>query len=273
MTRPRELELRLALFDDLSGILNAMRSFALVELRRVGRRETAQAAADEALAEAMASVASALPRRQAGGHDLWVLLGSVRGFCGSFNEDLARHWRQRQDVIGATIAVGERLAALLPASERLIRVPGAIGSLDATDTIERIVEAIDDPHAQPRAPAAPGGLVVCYRDDDEVVERRVLPIAAQPDAAAGPRPMTYEPLPLVAAGVARHFVFHRLLSCLVRSLRVENQMRMLLMENAMRHIERQREDLLRSRNQLRQEDIIEEIELVGQKRPPAESAT
>lgn len=271
MTRARDIDVRLALFDELAGILNAMRSFALAELRRVARRETAQRAADETLALAVADVAPALPQGPAAaGGGLWVLLGSVRGFCGSFNEDMARHWHDRQPAIGATIVVGERLAALLPQSGRIVPVPGAIGAADATDAIERIVEALDDPRAQG---CATGGLVLCLRDDAGVAEWRVLPIAPPPRAAAGKRPLTYGPLPQVAAGVARHYVFHRLLSGLMHSLRVENQMRLLLMENAMRHIERQREDLQRSRNQLRQEDITEKIELVGQKRPPAEGET
>ncbi len=41
MSQRREIEARLALYDDLSGILGAMRSFALAELRKVGKREYA----------------------------------------------------------------------------------------------------------------------------------------------------------------------------------------------------------------------------------------
>lgn len=268
MTRPRDIALRLALYDDLSGILNAMRSFALAELRRVGRHEAAQHAAGATLDQALADVAPALPQPPAHGHrDLWVLLGSVRGFCGSYNEDVARHFRRRRAAIGAAIVVGERLGTLLAEADDVVRVAGAVGAADAADTIERIVRAMDDARARPDATQ---GLVLCWRDEGGVVEWRILPIAV-PARPAANRPVTYAPLPQVAAGVARHYVFHRLLSGLVGALRVENQMRLLLMENAMRHIERKREDLQRSRNQLRQEEIIEDIELVGQRRPSAES--
>ena len=90
MSRHRDLDMRLALYGDLSGILNAMRSFALAELRRVTRREAAQQAADAALGQAMADISPALqqaPSSPPG--DVWVVLGSVRGFCGSFNDDVA----------------------------------------------------------------------------------------------------------------------------------------------------------------------------------------
>lgn len=260
MTRHRELEARLALFDELSGILNAMRSFALAELRRVGRREAAQRQADEALASAVADVASALPQAGSGGGDLWILLGSVRGFCGSFNEDLMSHWRARQERSGPAIMVGERLPMLLPAADTHVSVPGAIGASDLGAAIDRIVAAVD-------AAGVPGGLVICFHDDAGVAEQRVLPVPMTARFATGRGPATFEPLARIAAGVARHFVFHRLASALLHSLRVENQMRLLQMENALQHIGRRREDLRRSRNQLRQEDIIEEIELIAQRQP------
>jgi hypothetical protein len=38
MTRARELDERLTLYAELSGIPNAMRSFAMAELRKVARR-------------------------------------------------------------------------------------------------------------------------------------------------------------------------------------------------------------------------------------------
>jgi len=53
-----------------------------------------------------------------------------------------------------------------------------------------------------------------------------------------------------------------LLALLLRSIRVENHMRLMQMETALRHLERGGEDLQRQRNRLRQEEIVEEIELM-----------
>jgi F-type H+-transporting ATPase subunit gamma len=52
---------------------------------------------------------------------------------------------------------------------------------------------------------------------------------------------------------------------LLRAIRVENHMRLMQMENALNHLERTSEDLNRQRNRMRQEEIVEEIELMLKK--------
>src|SRR5512143_814599 len=109
----RDIEARLALYDDLSDILRAMRSFALAELHRVTRREKAQQAVVAALSNVVDELAAAWPAATATQGDVWILFGSVRGFCGTYNEDVARTWRlARTDT--PTVVVGERLAGLMP---------------------------------------------------------------------------------------------------------------------------------------------------------------
>jgi len=49
----------------------------------------------------------------------------------------------------------------------------------------------------------------------------------------------------------------------LRSIRLENRQRLLQMDNALRHIEQGRETLQRQRNRLRQEEIVEEIEITA----------
>jgi len=49
---------------------------------------------------------------------------------------------------------------------------------------------------------------------------------------------------------------------LLRSIRVENHMRLMQMENALNHLDEGGDELMRQRNRLRQEEIVEEIELM-----------
>ena len=114
MSQRREIEARVALYDDLSGILGAMRSFALAELHRITRREEAQQQVVSVLRQSLQDVARFLPPPGLAGTDVWLLLGSVRGFCGSFNEDVVRAWQATGDARQPVIVVGERLVATLP---------------------------------------------------------------------------------------------------------------------------------------------------------------
>ncbi len=256
MTLRRDVENRIALFGDLSSILGAMRSFALAELHRVGSRESAQHALLDSLAETLDSVASLLPAPAPPHADVWLLFGSTRGFCGSFNEDVMHAW-QNAGAPQPAIVLGERLASLVPPGVGPNPVPGAEGSADAARTIGSLLAALRE--ARARA-GEDSGIVVCLREESEVRIHRLLPLPP-PAKAAGPVPMAYEAPLAVALAVAEHYLFHRLLALLLRAIRVENRMRLVQMENALRHLEQGGEDLLRQRNRLRQEEIIEEIEL------------
>jgi F-type H+-transporting ATPase subunit gamma len=267
MSQRREVEARLALYDDLSGILGAMRSFALAELRRVSKREAAQQQVVQSLAAALNDLADALPAQAydhamteaEGSQDIWLLFGSVRGFCGSFNEDVMRFWRAETGEQGPLILIGERLHEMVDDRGRLQRLSGADGGLDAPAAIDRILAAVTELRA---AIGEPFGLLTCIRDEQGARSQRLWPLPAASRSAGGYPPLTLAPAAEVAAGVAEHYLFHTLLALLLRSIRVENHMRLMQMETALRHLERGGEDLQRQRNRLRQEEIVEEIELM-----------
>lgn len=266
MSQRREIEARLALFDELSGILGAMRSFALAELRRINKRETAQQQVMQALNEALDDLSEALPAPEARieSGDIWLLFGSSRGFCGSFNEDVLQYWQSHGQANGRLILIGERLHSLLASDFQAQRLPGAQGGLDATATIDGIVAAVDALRNQDR-----GGfrLIACIRDESGARSQPLWPLAVSKRLSPGYAPLTLAPAAEVAAEVAEHYLYHALLGLLLRSIRVENHMRLMQMDTALRHLERGAEELQRQRNRLRQEEIVEEIELmIGGKR-------
>ena len=261
MSQRREIEARLALYDDLSGIMRAMRSFALTELHRVARREQAQAEVVELLAATLADMAPALPVPPPCAGDVWLLFGSVRGFCGSFNEDVLRAWQAAGGTESPVLVVGERLAASMDDNGLRFMVPGPIGAVDAAAAVDRILPALGE--ARQRLPGETG-LMLCYRGEASAQCERMLPLT-QPVAGA-PLPLTQEPATRVAEQVIEHYFFHALLARLLHAIRVENHMRLTQMENALRHLGRNSEALQRRRNQLRQEEIVEEIELILQDR-------
>lgn len=263
MSQRREVEARLALYDDLSGILGAMRSFALAELRKVGKREAAQQQVVQSLATALDDLAGSLPETAISkpDEDIWLLFGSVRGFCGSFNEDVLRFWRSQANSDRPLILLGERLHALIEQRGALQLVNGADGGLDAPAAIDRILAAVTALSGDSEF-----GLMACIRDEQGARSQRLWPLPAASSGDNRNPPFTYQPTAEVAAGVAEHYLFHTLLALLLRSIRVENHMRLMQMETALRHLERGGEDLRRQRNRLRQEEIVEEIELMAGRR-------
>lgn len=262
MTQRREIEGRLALYDDLSGILGAMRSFALAELHRVTRREAAQREVVQAVTVTLHDVSNFLPPQDHNDNDIWLLFGSVRGFCGGFNEDVVHLWQNSGGLGHPTIVVGERLFATMTDAVQIIAVRGAEGGLDAALAIDRMLTAIPQARAMN---AGSSGLIACLRDEDGARIQRLLPLPVSKVENSLPL-LVNEPGEKIAASVAEHFLFHMLLSLQLRSIRVENRMRLMQMENALQHLDRGRVDLKRLRNRMRQEEIVEEIELMARNR-------
>lgn len=267
MSQLREIEARLALFDELSGILLAMRSFAVAELHRVTKRETAQQQVVQSLEISLDDLADSLPKPADGildksRHDIWLVFGSMRGFCGSFNEDVIRLWRIESHQTAPVILVGERLHGWVTDEIRAVqKLSGANGGLDAPTTIERILVAVESIRSHDQF-----GLMACFRDEQSASCRRLWPLSSRISGKKNSQPFTYAPLATVAAGVAQHFLFHSLLALLLRSIRVENHMRLMQMETALQHLQKGGEELQRQRNRLRQEEIVEEIELMAGRR-------
>jgi F-type H+-transporting ATPase subunit gamma len=266
MSQRREIEARLALYEDLAGILRAMRSFALTELHRVTRREAAQSEVVATLSATLADMAPALPAlseppRCTG--DIWLLLGSVRGFCGSFNEDVLRAWRAAGGANSPTVAAGERLAAGMDDNAAHFAIAGPIGALDAPAAVDRILLALGEAR---RFIPGEAGLMVCFRDETAARSERLLPLSLPAAANGTPLPLTLEAPIRVAEQVIQHFLFHTLVARLLHAVRVENHMRLAQMENALQHLDHRSEELQRRRNHLRQEEIVEEIELILQER-------
>lgn len=260
MNQRQTIESKLALYDELEGILGAMRSFALAELRRIEKRETSQRQVVENLQLALDDLSSHLPPPTSpASSDIWLMLGSVRGFCGSFNEDIIRCWTAQAPNDAPLIVVGERLQGLL-AAEHALEVAGADGGNDAPEAIDRILAGVMA--IESRRPNQEFGLVACIRDESTARIQRLWPLPTSQRVPSKPTPITLGPAGEVVAGVARHYLYHSLLALLLRSIRVENHMRLLQMENALHHLQDGYQELERQRNRLRQEEIVQEIELM-----------
>jgi len=264
MSQRREVEARLTLFGELSGILGAMRSFALTELRRIGKRENAQQLVMQSLSAALTDLSGLETTSR---HDstpvaneIWILFGSARGFCGSFNEDVMRFWQNRNAAAqGSLILLGERLHDQATENPGRLCIAGADSCLNTADTIDRILAAVTELRG---GEDRPFNLYACCHDEQGARIQQLWPLPIVQASSNRQPPLTHEPIAEVAAQIANHYLYHSLLAMLLRSIKTENHMRLMQMETALRHLERGTEEMLRQRNRFRQEEIVEEIELM-----------
>ncbi|MBZ0106860.1 MAG: F0F1 ATP synthase subunit gamma [Sulfuricella denitrificans] len=268
MSKRREVQKRISTLNDIDGILTAMKSLALLEIRTLTgfleaqRRVVAsmEAAAGHFLAFHGKDMQMARPRVE-----LLVLVGSERGFCGDFNEQLLDALKTRAPGNFTLIAVGRRLdAGLENDARRMAQVEGATVAAEIHPTLERLSAQLASLHRGPEK--APLRLSALYHCDEtrQVRMRQLLPLAELPAGkpASPYPPRLYLTPPEFYAELTDHYLHAVLYEIFYSSLMVENRRRLEHMDSAIRRLEKNQDTLRLKYNGLRQEEIIEEIEIL-----------
>jgi F-type H+-transporting ATPase subunit gamma len=271
MTRRRDLDAHRATLDEIHEIMNSMKSLAYMETRKLVGLLDAQHAVVEGI-EAMANdFLGFYPETLAGSEkttDVHVLIGSERGFCGDFNESLVRHPDAHLEQTAVEppflIAAGRKLHPLLESKSRVSAfIDGASTADEVAEVIKRLVDGI----AALQIRYGPLSVSVLHHAADAkgiVIDRLAPPFEQFRNA---PRPFPYPPVlnlqpQAFFLELTEQYVFAALHEVLYASLMAENHRRVSHLEGAVRHLDDRSSALRRKCNALRQEEIIEEIEII-----------
>jgi F-type H+-transporting ATPase subunit gamma len=266
MTRRRELERHRASLAEIGEIMGSMRTLAYLETRKLTRFMAAQQAVVDSIETVAADFLSFHPdtlSEDAGLKTVYLLFGSERGFCGDFNRVLVAQFdAATHDRADCLIATGHKLHLLLerhPAKPLLLDGPSV--AEDVPVVLQAIVEALDGVRARLGA----FRLVCMFQSAQGVQSERLLP----PFTAhrKTPMPLTEPPLLNVdphsfLLDLTEHYLLAALNRILYASLLLENQQRMAHLDGAVRHVDDATLDLARRCRSLRQEEIVEEIEVI-----------
>ena len=271
MTRRRELEKRRHSMSEIGEIMNSMKTLAYMETRKLERFLDAQRAVvthiETAATDFLAFFPETLPEPDASAR-LFLLLGSERGFCGDFNETLLvkleDHLQENSIHNPQLIAVGLKLCVHMDNDTRMV---ASLEGASAVEEVERALNQIILHFSEtPRKQDTPS-LTVLYHDSDnkQVIIKEVLPPfeklrGARPRFAHPPL-INLSPMTLLAE-LIDHYLFATLHEIMYVSLMAENIRRIQHLEGAVHHLDDKSVELSRECNALRQEEIIEEIEVI-----------
>ena len=266
MSSLAELSQRLARLREISGIMTAMKSLSLVETRKLGRFIGHQRDMLTNIETAAADFLRHFPV-EAGAKSqavILLLVGSERGFCGNFNErvvaalDRLAHWEQAP----ALLVIGRRLGAKLESR------PGGITLLEGATVTEEVPAALDrliDAVNAARRRFADGGVALyslAHQAESEPTLKRLVPITpAQHMRYASAPDLQLAPLEFFAELLDQHLLA-ALYGLLYESLAAEQRQRLAHMEHAIDRLDQTLAQLALKRNALRQEKIVEEIEVI-----------
>jgi F-type H+-transporting ATPase subunit gamma len=246
-----------------------MRTLAYLETRKLATFSTAEQAVAETIEAVAADFLSfhtnTLPDAD-NATTVYVLVGSERGFCGDFNRALVakldRELADRPPRHNRLIAIGHKLHLLLEQHElEPTLLDGPSVTEDVPAVLQTVIDELDAVHA------AQGGfdLVCMFHDAAGVRTDRLLPPFEKSKRIApaySDGPLLNVPPQTFMLDLVDHYLLAALNHVLYMSLTVENQRRMTHLDRAVRHIDESTQDLARRCRSLRQEEIVEEIEVI-----------
>jgi len=270
MTRRRHLEQHRNSLAEIGEIMNSMKTLSYMEIQKLAHFLDAQKAVVRSIEEVAADFLSFYPESLPESGELlpvYVLIGSQRGFCGDFNHVLLKQMKSAApDHTGSApklIVVGRRLQNLLPADANVAALLDGPGiAEEVTLVLSRLVQELSSLQDQNRMLNVYG---LYHGDEDNVVMQKLLPpfqhFLHQTPGFPHP-PILYMPPPEFLVQLSDQYLFAVLHEMLYTSLTAENHRRLTHLEGAVKRLEDQSANLSRRCNALRQEEIIEEIEVI-----------
>lgn len=269
MSRRRELEHHRHSLGEIRDIMNSMKTLAYMETRKLARFQLAQQAvvtSIEAMAADLLSFHPDILVEPPEATQAYLMIGSERGFCGDFNhalmDRLAAASHAGNPVEPRLLAVGHKLHPLLDHDDRVAAcVDGASVAEEVPAVLQRIV------HELAQLQNARFSLTVygIYHDDDGIAMSRLLPPFRHLLHTPTPyshAPLMHSPAEELLIALTDHYLFAALHQILYTSLMVENRRRVMHLDGAVKHMDEKSSDLTQKCKALRQEEIIEEIEVI-----------
>lgn len=268
MGKRTDINRRLRTLTDISAILRVMRTLAIMETAKLSRFLASQTQVVKSMEEAAADFLFFYPEFANPVQSvvtIRLMIGSERGFCGDFNEALLRaNAKLEADSTSPApvlMAVGSRLWGKI-APEALDRaLAGACTVEEVQSVISRVIDELNGLTVK-------GALrltVLCQgQDDGAVLSRTLQPFPA--DLTSASRHLQAPILNLAPAAfysqLAGHYLFAALHEMFYQSLMAENRQRQRHIDNAARRMDQKIAGLNLKLNEARQEEIIEEIEIL-----------
>lgn len=271
MSRRRDIDRHRTSLGEIRDIMNSMKNLSYMEMRKLSGFLDVQ----HAVVEQMETVATDFlsfyddTEMEAGEPDvaIYLLIGTERGFCADFNQHLLRFFEAAPTPYAEEnthlVVMGHKLESLLLDDARVLSViPGASVYEEVDDTLCQLVSELT--LLQKRYGAI--DLRVIYHDDEQhVLSRQILPPFQEyqqaPIKQVFAPDLTMQPLSFFG-DLSYHYLYFVLHEILYTSLMSESRQRVTHLDASVQRMDEQLAELKRQSNVLRQEEIIEEIEVI-----------
>ncbi|MBF6057717.1 MULTISPECIES: F0F1 ATP synthase subunit gamma [Thiomicrorhabdus] len=273
MARYHELGRYRDKLDDIHGIMHSMKTLAQMETHKLAKiieaQHTIQQQIKAVTCDFLHFYGSNLPKWQ-GKRQSVLLIGTERGFCGDFNpkiiEAFKQHFSNADNEI-RLIAVGNKLQPLLESASLSTNTPLFLAGANVCEEVGNLTELLAQTWAESQSTDELYAIYHAFPEEEIRIEKLLPAFNDHEDLHCPQQAQTHAPLLNLTAEaflleLTDHALQHNLHHLLYDSLMAENLQRVRHLENATRHLEQKSETLGKRMNVLRQEEIIEEIEVI-----------
>ncbi len=273
MTQRHALEQRRQQLSEAQEIMESMKSLAFMEVRKLEQRAAMQRELVNTLEQVAADFLHFHPEFQAWtppDTTIYLLLGSERGFCGAFNGRLLERLSDEEEAEQARlIACGHKLHSRLSDDPRLL------ASLDGPSVQDEVPGFLLNLLEQISQEQQKSTLCIKVISHDPAVEQVRVEYLLPPfqtqlstdqhdltERSDLTPPLLNLPPRAFYAELVDHYLLASLNEKVCRSLQAENHYRMLHLDGAVRYLQERLDRMRLKSNQLRKEEITEEIEVI-----------
>lgn len=270
MTRRRDLEQHRQSLAEIRDIMDSMKTLAYMETRKLARFLDAQRAVVQSIENVAADLLSFYPETLPEANEtavVYLLIGAERGFCGDFNHALLRYLESALQAHPVDrpmlIVLGRKLVTLVEGDARMV------ASINGASVVEEITTLLNQVVSElmtiQEKYGALGVYCLYHRGEDGIAMNKLLPpfqeLLHKPPRFPHP-PVLNQSTRALLSELVEHYLFAALHEMVYTSLMAENYERVTHLDGAVKHLDDESDELARQCNALRQEEIIEEIEVL-----------
>ncbi|CEG57752.1 F0F1 ATP synthase subunit gamma [Legionella fallonii] len=274
MTKRAQLKDNLHTLEDIGNIMTAMKNLCSIEISKMTKFLSMQDRVMESILEVKNDFFSAYPVMSIPNQEvkplIYILIGSERGFCGGFNNNILSELERikEQNPNAVLIIVGRKLALKLNDDSRVVHVlegPNVLEEIPSV--ILKVLKALEEVAIQRHLELRSGQWNIIFNEEqqDRIYVTTLQPfkeffISSVPDFSVPP--VLNLSRDLFLAEFIDNYLFAMFHSVFYKSFFVENHQRFFHLNHALDRLDRKKSDLKGHLKLVRQEEITEEIQII-----------
>lgn len=274
MTKRAQLKDNLHTLEDIGNIMTAMKNLCSIELSKMTKFLSMQDKAMQTINDVKSDFISAYPLIPTLHQDakplIYILIGSERGFCGGFNNNVLVELERlkEQNPNPALIVVGRKLALKLADDSHVTHVldgPNVIEEIPAV--ILTVLKVLEEVTLQKHSDLHLGQWNIIFNEEkqDQIEITTLQPFEeffiASADNFSVP-PVINLSNDLFLAELIENYLFSMFHSVFYKSFFIENHQRLVHLNNSLDRLDSKRSALKGHLKLIRQEEITEEIQII-----------